>query len=98
MVYFGKRKGVTEVRHDCHMHMVLDGVDWRNAIRRHSAQIRENWIRQQLSTYRELGFGDLRDGGDRWGVGAKARELAAEFRWENLRKEDIYLDISTLLR
>ena len=27
-----------------------------------------------------------------------ARELATEFQWENLRKEDIYLDISGLLR
>ena len=73
------RKGVTQVRYDCHMHMVLDGVEWKNAIRRHSEKIREDWIRQQLNTYRELGFGYLRDGGDRWGVGAKARELAGEY-------------------
>lgn len=67
------------MRYDCHMHMVLDGVEWKNAIRRHSEQIREDWIRRQLETYRNLGFGYLRDGGDRWGVGAKARELAKEY-------------------
>ena len=27
-----------------------------------------------------------------------AKELAAEFRWENLRKEDIYLDVSQVVR
>ena len=27
-----------------------------------------------------------------------ARELAGEFTWENLRKEDIYLDVSSILR
>jgi len=27
-----------------------------------------------------------------------ARELAGEFSWENLRKEDIYLDVSSILR
>ena len=67
------------MRYDCHMHMVLDGVEWKSAIRRHSEKIQENWIRQQLNIYRELGFGYLRDGGDRWGVGAKARELAKEY-------------------
>ncbi len=63
---------------DCHMHMVLDGIEWKAAIRRHENGPKENWIRQQLKTYRDLGFGYLRDGGDRWGVGAKARELAGE--------------------
>ena len=64
---------------DCHMHMVLDGVEWRGAIGRHSVQIDENWIRQVLEEYKRLGFGYLRDGGDRWGVGARARELAGEY-------------------
>ncbi len=64
---------------DCHMHMILDGVEWRNAIRRHSEQVDEVWIRKILERYRELGFIYLRDGGDRWGAGAKAREMAKEY-------------------
>ena len=64
---------------DCHIHMVLDGVDWKSAIRRHSEQVEENWIRQVLQTYQNLGFAYLRDGGDRWGVGKRARELAKEY-------------------
>lgn len=66
------------MRYDCHMHMVLDGVDWKAAIRRHSESLEENWIRRVLEVYRNLGFVYLRDGGDRWGVGAKAREMAGE--------------------
>ena len=64
---------------DCHMHMVLDGRDWRAAIGRHREKPQEDWIRGVLQQYARQGFGYLRDGGDRWGVGAKARELAPEY-------------------
>ena len=64
---------------DCHMHMVLDGVQWREAIRRHEVAVEEGFVRNALKTYQTLGFGYLRDGGDRWGVGAKARALAPEY-------------------
>ena len=64
---------------DCHMHMILDGVDWKKAIDRHREQPAEGWIRENLEIYRDLGFSYLRDGGDRWGAGAKARELAPEY-------------------
>ena len=61
------------------MHMVLDGVDWKAAIGRHREKVDEAWLRKALEAYRDGGFTYLRDGGDRWGVGAKARELAAEY-------------------
>ena len=64
---------------DCHIHMVLDGVDWKQAIARHSVKPDENFIRQTLARYRDLGYTYLRDGGDRWGVGAKARDLAPDY-------------------
>ena len=67
------------MRWDCHMHMVLDGLDWRAAIGRHRETPREDWIRGVLAEYARQGFGYLRDGGDRWSVGAKARELAQEY-------------------
>lgn len=70
---------MTGMKYDCHMHMVLDGLEWKSAIRRHSEGVEEGWIRGVLKNYQELGFGYLRDGGDRWGVGAKARELAGEY-------------------
>lgn len=64
---------------DCHMHMILDGFEWRSAIRRHAEKPDEAWIRRILETYQQKGFTYLRDGGDRWGAGAKARELALEY-------------------
>ena len=64
---------------DCHMHMVLDGDYWKAAIARHRAAPDEGFIRKTLALYRDLGYDYLRDGGDRWGVGAKARELAADY-------------------
>jgi len=67
------------MRADCHMHMVLDGVEWKNAIGRHALRPEDGYIRRVLDTYRQLGVTYLRDGGDRWGVGARARELAGEY-------------------
>ena len=64
---------------DCHIHMVLDGADWKRAIARHSGGVQEAWVRRVLEVYQKLGFSYLRDGGDRWGVGAKARSLAGEY-------------------
>ena len=67
------------MRYDCHMHMILDGEDWRCAIGRHREQPDDGFIRRVLGTYRDLGFVYLRDGGDRWGAGKRARELAPEY-------------------
>ena len=67
------------MRCDCHIHMVLDGADWKAAIAAHRNGPDESLIRARLARYRDLGFTYLRDGGDRWGVGARARELAPEY-------------------
>jgi imidazolonepropionase-like amidohydrolase len=64
---------------DCHMHMVLDAVDWRAAIARHREKPDDGFIRRALEAYQKQGFTYLRDGGDRWGVGKRARELAPEY-------------------
>ena len=64
---------------DCHMHMILDGVYWRSAIDRHRNGPDMGFVRRILETYRDQGFTYLRDGGDRWGAGKAARELAGEY-------------------
>ena len=64
---------------DCHIHIVLDGVDWKAAIARHKQAVDDGWVRKILANYQKLGFTYLRDGGDRWGVGKRARELAGEY-------------------
>lgn len=64
---------------DCHVHIVLDGSNWRTAIDRHREAPNIPWIRAQLKNYQRLGFDYLRDGGDRWGAGKAARALAPEY-------------------
>ena len=64
---------------DCHMHMLLDGFDWRAAIGRHRENPHIPTIRAALELYQKQGYTYLRDGGDRWGVGAAAREFAPEY-------------------
>lgn len=64
---------------DCHIHMVLDGVYWKDAIARHREGVREDWVRRTLSAYRQRGITYLRDGGDRWGVCGLAARLAPEY-------------------
>ena len=67
------------MRADCHMHMILDGVEWRSAIARHKEKPDEDFIRQVLKIYQDLGYTYLRDGGDRWNAGKRSREIAKEY-------------------
>ena len=64
---------------DCHMHMVLDGVYYKDAIAAHRGHVRDDLIRQRLSAYAAAGIRYLRDGGDAFGVALRARELAPEY-------------------
>jgi len=64
---------------DCHMHMVLDGVEWRSAMGRHREQVQEDWVRRTLQTYADAGITYLRDGGDKHGAAKRASELAPEY-------------------
>ena len=64
---------------DCHIHMVLDGIEWKSAIGRHKQKPDMVFIRKVLETYRDMGATYLRDGGDRWGAGKAARTLAEEY-------------------
>lgn len=64
---------------DCHIHSVLDGQDWHRAIARHREAPDVSYLRNTLARYQALGYTYLRDGGDRWGVGKAARELAPEY-------------------
>jgi len=67
------------MKSDCHIHMVLDGIDWKTAILRHKTAPDEAFIHKTLQTYAQLGYTYLRDGGDRWGAGKTARTLAAQY-------------------
>ena len=67
------------MKQDCHMHMVLDGVYWKDAMARHAAGADESFVRRTLQTYRDAGFTYLRDCGDKLGAGKQARELAPAY-------------------
>ncbi|MBE6925887.1 MAG: Xaa-Pro dipeptidase [Ruminococcaceae bacterium] len=67
------------MKSDCHIHMVLDGINWKAAIARHRISPDESFVHRALQTYKEAGYTYLRDGGDRWGVGKAAREIAKDY-------------------
>ena len=64
---------------DCHMHMILDGEYWRDAIARHAQAPDEDFIHRILKIYQAHGYTYLRDCGDRWGAGNRAREIAPQY-------------------
>lgn len=67
------------MHHDLHIHMILDGVDFRAAIAAHRDKPCNAIIRARLEQYRAHGITLLRDGGDAWGVSLRARALAEEY-------------------
>lgn len=67
------------MRCDCHIHMILDGVYYRAAIDAQKEQVDEALVRARLQAYADAGIGYLRDGGDAWGVGLRAAQLAPEY-------------------
>ncbi len=69
---------VTDV-YECHCHVALDGVDYRNARERHRNGPDEAWVRSVLDAYRRAGVRYVRDGGDKWGASALARRVAEEY-------------------
>lgn len=64
---------------DCHIHMILDGVYYRAAIDHQKERPDEGLIRARLADYAARGVTWLRDGGDGWGVGLRASQLAGEY-------------------
>ena len=64
---------------DCHIHMILDGVYYRAAIDHQKDRPDETLIRSRLKDYAARGIAYLRDGGDAWGVGLRASQLAEEY-------------------
>lgn len=64
---------------DLHIHMLLSGADWKAAIAGHRPQPDDALIRRRLQEYQASGITYLRDGGDRFGVCLRAKELAPEY-------------------
>ena len=62
-----------------HCHIILDGLDYKAAVGRHSSGVDEGWIKSVFKKYKNAGVNFLRDGGDKSGVSAGAKEIASEF-------------------
>lgn len=76
---FTRRKEVPLMFGDNHVHMVLDGVYYKDAINRHRRGGDEQFVRETLAKYRDAGVTYLRDGGDRFGACTMAARLAPEY-------------------
>lgn len=64
---------------DLHIHMILDGADYRSAIDAHRRKPDDAIIRARLEDYRRRGVTFLRDGGDAKDVSYRARTLARDY-------------------
>ena len=64
---------------ECHAHIFMDGVNYREAVQRHLHGVDDRVIRRHFKMYREKGITFVRDGGDDLGVSEKAREIAGEY-------------------
>lgn len=72
-------KEATTMFGECHMHMFMDGIDYRKAVALHKDAVQEDDIRFKLNRYKEMEITYIRDGGDIYGVSARAAELAPEY-------------------
>ncbi len=64
---------------ECHAHIIMDGVNYRQAIDLHKNEPDDKVIREHLKAYQDRGIMFVRDGGDALGVSTRAKELAAEY-------------------
>ena len=64
---------------ECHAHLIMDGLNYKEAISIHKDYVNDEVIRKHLKVYEELGIVFVRDGGDALGVSERARRLAPEY-------------------
>ena len=64
---------------ECHAHIAMDGVNYAQAMARHSGGPDEKHIRICFDAYRAHGVSFIRDGGDAYGVSRIAARIAPEY-------------------
>lgn len=64
---------------ECHAHIIMNGVNYRQAIDMHKYGPDGQIIREHLKAYQDRGITLVRDGGDALGVSMRAKELASEY-------------------
>lgn len=61
---------------ECHAHIFMDGMNYRNAVSLHKNGVQDSVIHEHFKLYQKAGITFVRDGGDALGVSARAKELA----------------------
>lgn len=64
---------------ECHAHVIMDGINYREAVALHKNGVVEEVIHSCFLKYKEAGIIFIRDGGDSFGVSKRAKELAPEY-------------------
>lgn len=64
---------------ECHAHMLMDGINYREAVERHRDSVCEAKVREVFETYRKADVSFIRDGGDNCGVSRRAAQIAGEY-------------------
>ena len=64
---------------ECHAHIFMDGINYREAVKCHKDGADEKIIREHLEAYKKAGISFVRDGGDPYGASVLARKLAPEY-------------------
>ena len=64
---------------ECHAHVIMDGINYKKAVKRHAQGPDERIVRKCLETYQRAGVTFVRDGGDALGVSHLAKRLAPEY-------------------
>ncbi len=65
--------------YECHMHMFMNGRNYREAVALHKNGVNEEDIRDHFAAYARAEVRYLRDGGDNLGVSARAAQIAPEY-------------------
>jgi len=65
--------------YDAHVHMALDGRNWKAALARHASGVDEAAIHETLQRYARAGTAYVRDGGDKYLAGLEAARIAPEY-------------------
>lgn len=64
---------------EAHLHIFMNGVNYRQAVKAQADGVNEAVIRRNLEEYRRRGITWLRDGGDPYGTSRRAAGIAAEY-------------------
>ena len=64
---------------ECHAHLLMNGVNYKEAVRVHENGIKDEDIREKFTEYAKRKILYVRDGGDSHGVSERAATLAPDF-------------------